>query len=135
MAKHSIKSWGILVIVLSAAGIILYGPVAAAVEGARKGYSVAKQINQLRNIGMALKQFANDHEGKFPERLDQLVLSDGRLPEPLPRPGSPKVTYEYLGAQLSLSAPPQSILLRIPPEQNGGVSLVLRLDGSAGTER
>ncbi|MEK0445549.1 MAG: hypothetical protein RLZZ399_870 [Verrucomicrobiota bacterium] len=134
MPKHSIKSWVILVVVLCAAGLILYGPVAAAVEGARKGYSFAKQINQLRNIGMALKQFANDHEGKFPENLDQLVQSDGQRMESL-LPGSPKVTYEYLGAQLSPSAPPHSVLLRIPPEQNGRISIVLRLDGSAGIER
>ena len=134
MAKHSIKSWVILVVVLCAAGLVLYGPVVAAVEGARRGYAVTKQINQLRNIGMALKQFANDHEGKFPERLDQLVPSDRQWMESL-LPGSPKVTYEYLGAHLSPSAPPKSVLLRIPPEQNGGISIVLRLDGSAGTER
>ena len=124
---------------------------AIAVPAVSKARGSARQVvamNDLRQVGMGLMMYANDHQGKFPADLGQLVLNGYLAPEVFisPRNGNKKVPvdvavakpevqatwvntnsdYVYIGAGLTANAPAGTILAHEKAEgaPGGKISLL-----------
>jgi len=88
MKKHPSPRAGFtlieLLVVISIIGI-LATLAPSAIKGALTSAERARSLNKARNIGMALKQYANDHDGAFPKGDSASDAFTKLLP---PEPGS-----------------------------------------------
>ncbi len=87
-----------------------------AFNGIQQRAMLTKSISNARQIVLACKIYASDHEGKYPGDLDVLIkegiLSDERvLHDPLSKDAS-AIGYDYLGAGMKDNDPPDKILLQ-----------------------
>lgn len=92
---------------------VLLGVLMPSLSRAREQAKVAVSMANLRAIGMGCLLYANDHQGRFPETLEQLVQQD-LLPHQLRSPRDPaedgeEPSYILIRGQTS-SAPPQNVL-------------------------
>jgi hypothetical protein len=93
------------------------------------------RLHRAMSIGLACRLYAVDHAGKFPETLPQLVpsyLSDAQFLAFPSRDGSHPLGYEYFGG--TDRDPPDTVLIRIPPEQPGGPAVIVHADSSGMTQ-
>ena len=89
------------------------------------------RLHRAMSIGVACRLYAVDHGGKFPETLPQLVpsyLPDAQFLAFPSRDGSRPLEYEYFGG--TDRDRPDTVLLRIPPEQPGGPAVIVHADSS-----
>jgi type II secretory pathway pseudopilin PulG len=96
-----------------------------------------KSMNDGRNIGMALKAYANDHNGRYPQKLEELT-GNGGLPDELPLQVLNPLTQQpetwLYDATLTETSPTAAILLASPgPVMKGGKAsrIVIRFGGNA----
>jgi len=89
-------------------------------------------ITNLRRIGRALWMYAEDHDGKFPRNLQELIAEAKLPPEALESPGKPKgfdgPSYIYISGQTA-KMQPGNILVYENPGFTGEEINVLFLDG------
>ena len=82
-------------------------------------------LHRAKSIGLACKLYAGDHGGSYPSSLQQLVPSyipDAQFIAIPSRDGSRQLDFEYFGG--TDTAPPESVLIRIPPEQPDGSAVI-----------
>jgi len=97
-----------------------------------------QSIANAHQIVIACKLYASDHEGKYPGDLNELVitgtLSDDKiLYDPLLHDDS-QFGYEYFGANMKDSDPPDKILLISKSTNSRGKKVVARNGGSVEIE-
>ncbi len=115
------------------AGLVLALLLALAVPVVRQVTIRAKETRSLSNarqIAIACRVYATDHEGAFPPRLEELVpkyLPDSlKLVCPLSGPEVPN-GYDYLGGKDS--DPPKQVLLVSKASGHKGLRIVAHVDG------
>jgi type II secretory pathway pseudopilin PulG len=95
---------------------------------------VTRSITQAKTIGLALKVYARDHDGRYPARLDDIVpnyLSNKRLLIcPLGSSG-----YNYFGAGITNDAPPTTVLLTSQATTRRHERIVVHLDTTPDLEQ
>ncbi len=95
-----------------------------------------KGLAQAKQIALGCKLYAGDHDGKFPDNLDQLIptyLTDRRLFIcPLSRDQSPD-GYDYFGGQDS--DPPKNVLLSSKSMTKRQERIVIHVDCSGELRR
>jgi type II secretory pathway pseudopilin PulG len=98
-----------------------------------------KVMNNAKQIVLGLKQYAADHEGKYPPTLDTLfdeqILTDRRLlqfPPPLNVPGQ---GWDYRGAKLTDSSEGSAILLMSKHADRSKKKIIAHNDGSVEVRR
>ncbi|MBM3878200.1 MAG: hypothetical protein FJ387_00510 [Verrucomicrobia bacterium] len=105
---------------------ILAGMMLPALSRAKAKAQRINSANNLKQIGLAARLYATDHEGRMPKNFDEM----------LDELGTPKVTfdpetgqrYTYIGAGKSETDP--TAILAFSPERSGGGREVLLSDGS-----
>jgi hypothetical protein len=116
--------FGLVALLLMGVGLFLF----------RSGEVSQGQINAMRSLGSMLRQYAESHDGQFPERFEE-VLEKGNLGLGglLERGGrdAGHAAYEYFGG--TLKDAPQSMLMRVPPGPRGEPALVLLKNGEVRT--
>jgi type II secretory pathway pseudopilin PulG len=94
-----------------------------------------KAVNNARQIVIGMKQYAVDHEGKYPATLDVLfeeqILMDRKLLEFPPQIDVPGQGWEYLGAGHTDSDPGNLIILTSRKADRTKKKIIARNDGSA----
>lgn len=95
---------------------------------------VVKSINNARQIVIACKLYASDHNGNYPGDLNELVktggISDDKiLHDPLLHDDT-QIGYEYFGAGMKDSDPPDKVLLMSKSADSRGKKVVAHNDGS-----
>ena len=93
-----------------------------------------KQVEQLRGLGSLLQQYALNHDGVLPARLDEVAIppygSDVLLVFVIPRTGE-KTSWNFDGAGKSLAQlKPDDVVVSSPSFQDQGKKRRLQLMGN-----
>jgi type II secretory pathway pseudopilin PulG len=98
-----------------------------------------KAVNNAKQIVLGMKQYAADHEGKYPATLEPLfeeqILTDRRLLEFPSQLNVPDQGWEYLGAGHTDTDPGNLIILTSRKADRTKKKIVARNDGSVSVER
>ncbi|MCB1277378.1 DUF4190 domain-containing protein [Prosthecobacter sp.] len=98
-----------------------------------------KAMNNARQIVIAMKQYAAEHEGKNPATLDVLfdekILMDRKVLEFPPQMNVPGQGWEYLGAGHTDTDPGNLVIMTSKKPDRTGKIIVARNDGSVSVER
>jgi prepilin-type processing-associated H-X9-DG protein len=143
-----------LVVVASALGVtaLVYGIVAPSLP--RPGIDTRDRVacaRNLRQIGAAVRTYARNNGGAFPDSLQRLITAkaltpdtlvcparDDDAPAPAGTPASPSPTtgpvpYQYVGKELRRGLGPAALARAVvafePPRSHGGACHVLFGDG------
>ena len=114
------------------------GPAPAASDNVDP-LSRLKSINQVKQLCIACRLWAGDHQGHFPDTLDQILTkeyagTDPRLVRcPLLHDDS-QVGYQYLGQGLQDSSPGEAIVLLSKWKSADGRQIVGHADGAVALE-
>ena len=97
-----------------------------------------KSMSNARQLVMACRSYGADHSGSYPAELGELVksgaISDEKiLRDPLLHDES-QIGYEYFGAGMKDSDPPDKVLLMSKSQDSRGKKVVARNDGSVRVE-
>lgn len=86
--------------------MILLGLLMPALGRARKKAKKIDCMNRLRQIGIALNEYALDNDGDFPDDLDPLTTNNAYLPStPADADGNPVITSCPSGGTYTYNAP------------------------------
>jgi type II secretory pathway pseudopilin PulG len=98
-----------------------------------------KAVNNAKQIVMGMKQYAADHDGKYPPTIETLfeeqILTDRKL---LEFPGTVNVPgqgWDYRGAEFGDTDPGNVIVLMTKQADRSKKKIVARNDGSVAVER
>lgn len=98
-----------------------------------------KTVNNARQIVVGMKQYAAEHDGKYPASLDVLfdeqIITDRRVLEFPTRMNVPGQGWEYLGAEHTDADPGNVVILRSKKADRMKKIIVARNDGSVTVER
>lgn len=101
--------------------------------------SQMKAVNNAKQIVLGMKQYAADHDGKYPSTLDVLfeeqILMDRKLLEFPPQLNVPGQGWEYLGAGHADSDAGNLIILTSRKADRTKKKIVAHNDGSVSVER
>lgn len=94
-------------------------------------------VNHAKQIVLACKIYAQDHDGKFPDDLETLLkeglITDDVLRDPLLHDDS-QVGYVYDGAGRKETDQANSVIVRSKASDSRGRRVVARIDGSVDVE-
>jgi len=130
-------------LVMGYIGIALLPILAAlaipAVAGAMDRAKAVQSLSNARQIYLACSMYANDHDGKFPQNLDQL-FPEGYLKDQDKRilvcpmsEDKTSVGYEYFGG--STADNPEKILLKSKATSRRHERVIVTVDGMARLQR
>ena len=128
---------GYLCIVLTFIAILASLAVPAFTQVQIKGNQV-KAVSNAKQIVLGMKQYAADHEGKYPATLEPLfeeqILTDRKLLEFPSQLNVPGQGWEYLGAGHTDTDPGNLIILTSRMADRTKKKIVARNDGSVSVE-
>lgn len=104
----------------------------------KRGADRAKSLINARQIVMACKNYALNHDGKYPNALEELlkegdITDDKILHDPMLQDDT-LIGYEYFGAGMKDSDPPDKVLLMSKSADSSGKKVVARNDGNVKVE-